>query len=192
MNVCGPDVRWCGNEAGHCRKAEWSVVPAELRDAERTASKSQQADDGEFSRKIDSQDEDIGSRAVIRNARELVWYPSEVDTSIRTGWFYHPEEDTDVRTADELLDIYLDAVGANASLLLNIPPDTHGRIAAPDCASLAELGAKIRQIFASNVTEKAAITADSAIAQHPITQAVDGMANTYWQAATDKNPIRLL
>lgn len=109
--------------------------------------------------------------------------PSEVDTSIRTGWFYHPEEDTDVRTADELLDIYLDAVGANASLLLNIPPDTHGRIAAPDCASLAELGAKIRQIFASNVTEKAAITADSAIAQHPITQAVDGMADTYWQAA---------
>ena len=183
LNVCGPDVRWCGNEAGHCRKAEWSVVPAELRDAERTASKSQQADDGEFSRKIDSQDEDIGSRAVIRNARELVWYPSEVDTSIRTGWFYHPEEDTDVRTADELLDIYLDAVGANASLLLNIPPDTHGRIAAPDCASLAELGAKICQIFAASVTEKAAITADSAIAQHPITQAVDGMANTYWQAA---------
>lgn len=38
LNVCGPDVRWCGNEAGHCRKAEWSVVPAELRDAERTAS----------------------------------------------------------------------------------------------------------------------------------------------------------
>ena len=74
LNVCGPDVRWCGNEAGHCRKAEWSVVPAELRDAERTASKSQQADDGEFSRKIDSQDEDIGSREVIRNARELVWY----------------------------------------------------------------------------------------------------------------------
>ena len=35
LNVCGPDVRWCGNEAGHCRKAEWSVVPAELRDAER-------------------------------------------------------------------------------------------------------------------------------------------------------------
>ena len=110
-------------------------------------------------------------------------YPSEVDTSIRTGWFYHPEEDTDVRTADELLDIYLDAIGANASLLLNIPPDTHGRIAAPDCASLTELGTKIQQIFASNVTEKATITADSAIAQHPITQAVDGMADTYWQAA---------
>ena len=88
-----------------------------------------------------------------------------------------------MRTADELLDIYLDAVGANASLLLNIPPDTHGRIAAPDCASLAELGEKINQIFSINVTAKAEITADSAIAQHPITQAVDGETSTYWQAA---------
>ena len=41
INICGPDVRWCGNEAGHCRKSEWSVVPAELRDAERTSEKSQ-------------------------------------------------------------------------------------------------------------------------------------------------------
>lgn len=97
-----------------------------------------------------------------------------------------------MRTAGELLDIYLDAVGANASLLLNIPPDTHGRIAAADCASLAELGAKIRQIFADNVTEKAEITADSAIAQHP-----SHRLWTVWQIPigrlpTDKNPIRLL
>ena len=26
--VCGPDIRWCGNEAGDVRKSEWSVVPA--------------------------------------------------------------------------------------------------------------------------------------------------------------------
>lgn len=38
-----------------------SVIPAALRDAERTAEKSQQADDGAFSRKFDSQDEDLGS-----------------------------------------------------------------------------------------------------------------------------------
>ncbi|MFR3225861.1 MAG: alpha-L-fucosidase, partial [Blautia massiliensis (ex Durand et al. 2017)] len=30
--VSGPDVRWCGNEAGHTRPAEWSVVPAALQD----------------------------------------------------------------------------------------------------------------------------------------------------------------
>ena len=68
INICGPDVRWCGNEAGHCRKSEWSVVPAELRDAERTSEKSQKSDDGTFSRKFDSQDEDLGSREAIKQA----------------------------------------------------------------------------------------------------------------------------
>lgn len=158
------------------------MVPAALRDVERTAKKSQQSDDVKFSRKFDSQDEDLGSWDVIKEVEELVWYPSEVDTSIRTGWFYHPEEDTQVRTADELLAIYLDAVGANASLLLNLPPDTHGKIAKPDCDSLKELGKKISEIFAHEITNKAEITADSADGQ-PICLAIDGSRDTFWKAA---------
>lgn len=191
LNVCGPDVRWCGNEAGQGRKAEWSVVPAQLRDAKFTAEHSQKADDGAFSRKISSQDEDIGSRAVIRRVEKLVWYPSEVDTSIRTGWFYHPEEDTAVRTAEELLDIYLDSVGANASLLLNLPPDTHGRIAEPDCAVLTELGNKIERTFARNITQKATLVADSAEEQHPAAHAADGDKDTYWRAADGQEAAEL-
>ena len=27
LNVCGPDVRWCGNEAGHCRKQSGAWFP---------------------------------------------------------------------------------------------------------------------------------------------------------------------
>lgn len=143
ISVCGPDVRWCGNEAGHCRESEWSVVPSELRDAERTQSLSQQADDPAFARRIDSTQDDLGSRAAIANAHELVWYPAEVNTSIRPGWFYHPEQDESVRTADELFGIYLNSVGANAAFLLNIPPDARGRIADPDLKVLSELGARI-------------------------------------------------
>ena len=30
FNDFGPDVRWCGNEAGSPRQAEWSVVPTEM------------------------------------------------------------------------------------------------------------------------------------------------------------------
>ena len=26
LSISGPDVRWCGNEAGIVRKSEWSVV----------------------------------------------------------------------------------------------------------------------------------------------------------------------
>lgn len=52
ISVCGPDVRWCGNEAGHCRTSEWSVVSEELRDREKIQENSQQVDDQEFARRI--------------------------------------------------------------------------------------------------------------------------------------------
>lgn len=83
ISVCGPDIRWCGNEAGHCRESEWSVVPSSLRQNEAIQEKSQQADDREFARRYESDEEDLGSRDVIQGEQELVWYPAEVNTSIR-------------------------------------------------------------------------------------------------------------
>ena len=114
ISVCGPDVRWCGNEAGHCRPSEWSVVPAALQDAAYTAERSQQEDSAAFARRVSREDEDLGSRAVLARGGALAWYPAEVDTSIRPGWFYHPQEDAQVRTAGELRELYLSAVGGNA------------------------------------------------------------------------------
>lgn len=144
ISVCGPDVRWCGNEAGHTRANEWSVVPAELRDIERIADKSQQVDDGEFSRAVHSDDDDLGSRqALAGHIDDLVWYPAEVNTSIRPGWFYHHNEDHLVRSAEELLELWHNAVGGNACLLLNVPPDERGLLADPDVAALEGLGARI-------------------------------------------------
>lgn len=187
--VSGPDVRWCGNEAGHCRESEWSVVPAALRDAKFVAEHSQQADDGTFSRKFSSMDEDLGSREVIRDAETLVWYPAEVDTSIRTGWFYHPEEDSAVRSAEELLDIYCSSVGGNASLLLNIPPNPHGKIAAPDCAVLAALGRKLQTLFAQNIACHAALTASSALPEHPVSDALSDADDRFWQSTEPEGAV---
>lgn len=67
-------------------------------------------------------DEDFGSRKALENEKDLIWYPAEVNTSIRPGWFYHPEEDNGVRPLSELIDIYYKSVGGNATFLLNIPP----------------------------------------------------------------------
>lgn len=186
LNVCGPDVRWCGNEAGRGRKSEWSVVPAELRSAGFTAAHSQQEEDAAFSRKISSMDDDLGSRAAIAGAKTLVWYPAEVDTSIRTGWFYHPSEDAAVRTTEELMEIYLNSVGANAGLLLNLPPDIHGRIAPPDCRVLAALGQRLQALFAHNVTAKATLTASNARPGHTAALATDGDNSTFWQSASSE------
>lgn len=51
INVCGPDIRWCGNEAGCTRPSEWSVVPKRTCDTEKVAGDSQQADDRQFRQK---------------------------------------------------------------------------------------------------------------------------------------------
>ncbi len=155
ISVCGPDVRWCGNEAGHCRESEWSVVPAYLRNAEMTADKSQKSDDPGFSKKLNSDDADLGSREAIRNAEKLVWYPAEVNTSIRPGWFYHASEDDKVKTLDELLTIYYNSVGGNASFLLNIPPDKRGLIHENDAARLRELGSVLNKTFERDLAEEA-------------------------------------
>ena len=53
--VCGPDIRWCGNEAGDVRKSEWSVVPARTALAESVQERSQQSDDEEFRHEEDHQ-----------------------------------------------------------------------------------------------------------------------------------------
>jgi alpha-L-fucosidase len=144
----GPDVRWIGNEAGITRESEWSVVSARLQDRDTIAAASQQADG---IKPISPMDEDLGSIDVLKNENSFCWYPAEVDVSIRPGWFYHPEEDNKVRSVENLLHIYESSIGGNAVLLLNIPPDTSGRINKHDEARLIELGVKLKEIYGVNL-----------------------------------------
>lgn len=159
ISVCGPDVRWCGNEAGDTRPDEWSVVPRALQDAERTAARSQQTDDPAFARRVRSDDRDLGSRAALAGHEDdLVWYPAEVNTSIRPGWFHHPAEDTEVRSVDELFTVYLRAVGGNSCFLLNVPPDRYGRIGHTDVAVLERLGRRIADFRARRIEATATVS----------------------------------
>ncbi|MGN0778649.1 MAG: alpha-L-fucosidase [Aristaeellaceae bacterium] len=167
IHICGPDVRWCGNEAGDTREEEWSVVPRRTADTEKVASASQQTDDAAFrQRKITASDRVLGSRALLENESDLIWYPAEVDTSIRPGWFWHASEDERVRPLEKLIDIYEKSVGGNATLLLNIPPTREGLIHANDVARLKELGAYIRRSYSDSLLVSAALTADDAAPGH--------------------------
>ena len=152
ISVCGPDVRWCGNEAGQCRKSEWSVVTRSMADNEKIASLSQQEDDETFRKRlIPTDNEDLGSREVLQNETDLIWYPAEVNTSIRPRWFYHTEEDSQVKPLSELQGIYINSVGGNASFLLNIPPHPDGYIASQDVKRLEEMGNWIRESFSKDL-----------------------------------------
>ncbi|MGV9379369.1 alpha-L-fucosidase [Nonomuraea sp. NPDC003707] len=179
ISVCGPDVRWCGNEAGSTRPDEWSVVPRALLDAERIADRSQQADDGTFARLVRSDDLDLGSRAALAGREDdLVWYPAEVNTSIRPGWFHHPAEDTLVRPADELFGIYLRAVGGNSCFLLNVPPARDGLLREADVAVLEQLGRRVEDFWARRL--EATVTVSSGTAGDVAT-AWPGGGRTPWR-----------
>lgn len=147
--ICGADIRWVGNEGGRCRKNEYSVVPLSLTMCE-TVEKNSQQSEGQASdlQKFKSTDEDLGSRAVLKNADELCWYPAEVDVSIRKGWFYSKNENITVKSPKKLFDIYLNSVGNNCTLLLNVPPSDSGVIHPKDVKALDKLSKKIKSITA--------------------------------------------
>lgn len=180
ISVCGPDIRWCGNEAGHCRPSEWSIVPASLQDNEKIQENSQQEDNPEFARKFSSVDEDLGSREAIGPERSLIWYPAEVNTSIRPGWFYHAAEDDKVKSLEELLHVYEGSVGGNATFLLNLPPDRRGLIHEKDVQRLRELGEALRRRYGVNLAAAAAASASESDEGHGAEQAVDGNPDSFW------------
>lgn len=188
INVCGPDIRWCGNEAGHTRVSEWSVVPKRTTETERIAENSQQQDDEQFrQRPIRASDQDLGSREQLRGERKLVWYPAEVNTSIRPGWFYHPEEDDKVRSPEELIRIYTQSVGGNATFLLNVPPTPEGLIHENDRACLAKIGDFLRTAFAHNLLERASLQADSEETGYGIENVREDGYDTYYRPAGSQN-----
>ena len=117
--IMGNDVRWVGNEGGLGRKTEWSVNAFGPVSEDGALEQREQLGLTEMSA-------DMGSREIIAQAQQLYWYPSEVDVSIRPGWFYHAEQDSQVRSLNNLIDIYYQSVGRNSVLLLNITPDRRG------------------------------------------------------------------
>ena len=138
--IMGDDVRWVGNENGLGRETEWSVTPLQPDISEAIAIENKRLD-------ISPTSDDLGSRNLIERAQTIYWYPSEVDVSIRPGWFYHPEQDHQVKTLSQLIDIYFQSVGMNSVLLLNVPPDTRGRLHEVDVERLRQFGAYIGNMF---------------------------------------------
>jgi alpha-L-fucosidase len=114
----GPDIRWVGNENGIAGTTNWNLL-----------------DTTGFHRGIGAPPNDTLSQGNI-NGRN--WIPAECDVSIRPGWFYHPSEDSLVKSGETLFGIYLKSVGRGANLILNVPPDRRGLISAPDSVALME------------------------------------------------------
>lgn len=161
----GPaEARWIGNEEGRAGKTNWSL----LRQKDELAGKVHYT---EFM----SGHED-GEK----------WVPGEADVSIRPGWFYHSVEDDKVRPLDEMVDIYYESIGRNATLLLNLPVDRRGLVHENDEARLKELVATIKEDFKKELLAGSKITADNIrgnSSEFAAQNVSDGNKNTYWATA---------
>jgi len=143
FNDYGPDVRWCGNEAGHPRRAEWAVVPHDF-----TFRAEKQGPDGPMAGTLKflyNTAECVGDMQVIQYAHGLSFCGAEIDMSIRPGWFYHVNEQP--HSLERLLNTYINSVGANTSFNLNVPPMANGKFDEKDVARLKELGQALEERF---------------------------------------------
>ena len=139
------DIRWCGNEGGATRETEFNVIPY--------------PDNPNIMNEFpDITDNDIASREILFAMQKpfyLHYQPAETNTSIRDGWFYRDESFQNVRSADDVFDMWERSVGGNSYFLLNIPPDREGRFPERDVEVLKEVGKRIRDTYRIDLLSKA-------------------------------------
>ena len=164
----GPDCRWVGNEKGRAALTNWSRL-----------------DTAGFTPGAGAPPKDVLQQG---NIDGVAWVPAETDVSIRRGWFWKESECP--KSAEELMKIWLESVGRNSLLLLNVPPDTRGRIPAEDSTVLMEFRALREKVFGNNLAAGASVRARSAYCSKR-RNLVDGNFWTWWAAASDTPEIEI-
>jgi alpha-L-fucosidase len=136
----GPDIRWVGNESGMGSLTNWSLLK-----------KDDMYPGGDFAKILGEGHEDGN-----------YWVPAEVDVSIRRGWFYHKNQDSLVRSPENLMELYYSSVGRNSNLLLNIPPDRRGLLHENDVKSLLAFRELLKKEFGIDLAKgkKVVVTSD--------------------------------
>ncbi len=165
----GPDIRWVGNEQGFAGETNWAMYSPIGEQGDEPAPGYTRYKEG-----------------ITGHRDGTSWLPAECDVSIRSGWFYHAHEDTLVKSPEELFQLYLQSVGRNASLLLNVPPDRRGLIHENDSKSLIAFKQLRDSTFHDNLAIEAMVTASNVRGnevQYSASNLIDENKETYW--ATD-------
>jgi alpha-L-fucosidase len=163
----GPGVRWVGNEKGIAGETNWNNITPDTLFAGKGG---------------------IESLLTTGSEDGTHWIPAETDVSIRPGWFYHQREDSLVKSADELFDIYITSVGRGSTLLLNIPPDRNGKFHSNDVTALKQWRGMLDSTFKNNWAGKAKVSASAYRGESKDFAAdnvIDGNKETYWSTDDD-------
>ena len=155
----GPDIRWVGNESGMGSLTNWCLLK-----------KDEMYPGGDFAKILGEGHEDGN-----------YWVPAEVDVSIRPGWFYHQNQDSIVRSPENLMELYYSSVGRNSNLLLNVPPDRRGLLHEKDIKSLLGFRELLKKEFETDLAKGKEVVATSFRGKgYEASNVNDRNPETYW------------
>lgn len=158
----GGEARWIGNEDGYAGVTNWLT-----------------------DNRVDGKDQ---PNAESGSEDGWFWLPGESDAKgTDKGWFYHPGERA--LTSEQLYKIYMETVGRNATLILNMPPARDGKLPSYDVTALEGLGTLLKNRLGDDIDmartariEVSDTRSAGANRSYGITNAIDGNTDTYWAA----------
>jgi alpha-L-fucosidase len=116
---------------------------------------------------------------VIDRHGYLRWRPVEADTPLRKNhWFWHPNDESSLKSVPELISTYEQTVGHGGQLVLGIAPDRRGLLPEADVKRLQEFGNEVRKEYTNNLVARHARTTPE------LERALDGNPDTFWSAPT--------
>ncbi|MGP4038736.1 alpha-L-fucosidase [Gracilibacillus sp. D59] len=130
FNMGQPTIRWVGNEDGVAPYPCWNT------------------------RETDSKISMFTDQEASWLSGTPKWLPAECDVPLRgEHWFWHPNDEHNIRSIENLLDIYYRSVGHGANLLLNVTPDMRGLIPEADSKSLLKFAKIIQDRFTNPIAQ---------------------------------------
>ena len=133
------DTRWIGNEEGIAAQSCYATIDPVSLEKENVSDLNTGKPDG--------------SRFI----------PAETNMSIRSGWFYHPDQAP--KTVEALTDYWFRSAGRNTGILLNIPPDPSGRIPDEDAAIVIRWNRVMQTLFAENLAREGKVDASGVLSE---------------------------
>ena len=126
----GNNIRWVGNEEGVAPYPCWARADS-----------------------MTSATGMVEIKGLNGSPQGAFWCPGEADFPLRKnasfqgGWFWHKDQDDQLRSLDELIDRYVKSVGRNTNMLLGMVVDPRGLVPAADVKRLEEFGDEVKNRF---------------------------------------------
>ena len=170
-------ITWVGNESGVANEETWSKGLGKYN-----------SETGKWEVTYYGPTVEYNGTGVCKGVKDgNVWLVNETDTVVTSGWFWG-ENKKAPKTLEQLRDIYLNSVGHNSVLLLNVPLNTSGTLDKEIKDRIFEFGQNVKNSFKTgNFLEEEGITVSaSEVLNKDIkfkpSNVFDGNDNTYWTA----------